>query len=101
VKEILDHMAETLADGGRIEIRGFGSFTLHHHPTRQGRNPKTGESVDVDNLCRVRFKPGLDCGSGSTPRPEPPSSSKPPCHGPSVGHEKKPVSPLTRLNFVF
>ena len=59
VKEILDHMAESLANDDRIEVRGFGSFSLRHHLPRQGRNPKTGESVDVDNLCRVHFKPGL------------------------------------------
>jgi integration host factor subunit beta len=59
VKEILDHLSETLATGGRIEIRGFGSFSRRHHAPRQGRNPKTGERVDVDHPYRVHFKPGL------------------------------------------
>ncbi|MCE1667398.1 HU family DNA-binding protein, partial [Enterobacter hormaechei] len=42
VKEMLDHMAETLAAGERIEVRGFGSFSLHYRAPRVGRNPKTG-----------------------------------------------------------
>ncbi|MCE1709038.1 HU family DNA-binding protein, partial [Enterobacter hormaechei] len=41
VKEMLDHMAETLAAGERIEVRGFGSFSLHYRAPRVGRNPKT------------------------------------------------------------
>jgi len=47
VKLILDQMAEVLAAGDRIEIRGFGSFSLHYRPSRLGRNPKTGESVEL------------------------------------------------------
>ena len=45
VKTMLDAMANTLASGNRIEIRGFGSFGLNYRPTRTGRNPKTGEKV--------------------------------------------------------
>ena len=60
VKEILDDMIETLTDGGRIEIRGFGSFSLRHLPPRQSRNPKTGERLRMDDHCRVHFKPGLE-----------------------------------------
>ena len=60
VKEILDHMAETLAYDGRIEVRGFGSFVLRQHAPRSARNPKTGEHVELGNLCRVHFKPGLE-----------------------------------------
>ena len=60
VKDILDHMAETLIDGKRIEIRGFGSFTLRHLPPRQSRNPKTGERLVLDHQYRVHFKPGLE-----------------------------------------
>ena len=45
VKLMIDHMAETLSSGERIEIRGFGSFSLHYREPRQGRNPKTGDSV--------------------------------------------------------
>ncbi|HDZ16025.1 MAG TPA: integration host factor subunit beta, partial [Methylophaga aminisulfidivorans] len=44
VKLILEQMSDSLSEGDRIEIRGFGSFTLHHRPPRVGRNPKSGES---------------------------------------------------------
>lgn len=47
VKMILDSMAECLARGQRIEIRGFGSFDLNYRPPRTGRNPKSGKSVEV------------------------------------------------------
>lgn len=49
VKEMLDHMADTLADGERIEVRGFGSFSLHYRAPRTGRNPKTGDKVDLED----------------------------------------------------
>ena len=45
VKQLLEIMSDALATGERIEIRGFGSFSLHFRPPRQGRNPKTGEAV--------------------------------------------------------
>ena len=45
VKHLLDIMSDSLAKGQRIEIRGFGSFSLHYRPPRIGRNPKTGEAV--------------------------------------------------------
>jgi integration host factor subunit beta len=45
VKVILDSMAKSITQGGRIEIRGFGSFGLNHRPPRVGRNPKSGEMV--------------------------------------------------------
>ena len=48
VKLMIDHMAETLAVGERIEIRGFGSFSLHYREPRRGRNPKTGDSVELE-----------------------------------------------------
>ena len=47
VKALLEQMVEALAVGQRVEIRGFGSFSLHHRPPRLGRNPKTGEKVAV------------------------------------------------------
>jgi integration host factor subunit beta len=56
VKMILDHMAEALADGERIEIRGFGSFSLHYREPRLGRNPKTGEIIYVPEKKKVSFK---------------------------------------------
>ncbi len=57
VTVMIDHMSETLAAGGRIEIRGFGSFTLSYRPSRTGRNPKTGESVALPARRIPRFKP--------------------------------------------
>ncbi len=58
VKTLLDHMGNTLANGERIEIRGFGSFSLHYRPPRIGRNPKTGESVQLAAKYVPHFKPG-------------------------------------------
>jgi integration host factor subunit beta len=60
VKEILESMATTLSDGERIEIRGFGSFSLHYRAPRVGRNPKTGESVDLEAKYVPHFKPGKE-----------------------------------------
>ena len=58
VKTILEHMAECLAGGGRIEIRGFGSFSLHFRSGRVGRNPKTGTPVSLPAKHVPHFKPG-------------------------------------------
>jgi integration host factor subunit beta len=58
VRTILDAMSDTLAEGNRIEIRGFGSFALSHRPPRVGRNPKSGESVLVPEKRVPHFKPG-------------------------------------------
>ena len=60
VKMMLDQMAEALADGDRIEIRGFGSFSLHFRPPRLGRNPKTGEKVELAGKFVPHFKPGKE-----------------------------------------
>lgn len=60
VRTILDAMAQTLADGNRIEIRGFGSFALSFRPPRIGRNPKSGERVLVPEKRVPHFKPGKD-----------------------------------------
>ena len=60
VKVILDTMAETMARGGRIEIRGFGSFSLNYRPPRTGRNPKTGEKVQVPAKYVPHFKAGKE-----------------------------------------
>lgn len=60
VKTILEHMAQTLASGERIEIRGFGSFSLHYRPPRMGRNPKTGEAVALGSKYVPHFKPGKE-----------------------------------------
>jgi integration host factor subunit beta len=60
VKSILEHMTEALEAGDRIEIRGFGSFSLHHRAPRIGRNPKTGESVSLAAKRVPHFKPGKE-----------------------------------------
>lgn len=57
---MLDHMAEALAEGERIEIRGFGSFSLHYRAPRLGRNPKTGEKVELIGKFVPHFKPGKE-----------------------------------------
>ena len=59
-KQILEIMSDALAQGERIEIRGFGSFSLHFRPPRQGRNPKTGEAVALAGKYVPHFKPGKD-----------------------------------------
>ena len=53
-------MTDALADGDRIEIRGFGSFSLHHRAPRVGRNPKTGETVKLEGKSVPHFKPGKE-----------------------------------------
>ncbi len=58
VKTMIEHMSQTLAQGRRIEIRGFGSFSLHYRAPRIGRNPKTGESVGLSGKHVPHFKPG-------------------------------------------
>ena len=60
VKMMLDHMAGALAVGERIEIRGFGSFSLHYRAPRLGRNPKTGEKVELAGKYVPHFKPGKE-----------------------------------------
>lgn len=60
VKMILDAMSETLAKGDRIEIRGFGSFSLNYRPPRVGRNPKTGMKVEVPGKYVPHFKAGKE-----------------------------------------
>lgn len=60
VKLLLDCMTDTLATGGRVEIRGFGSFSLHYREPRKGRNPKTGASVQLAGKYVPHFKPGKE-----------------------------------------
>lgn len=60
VKMILDEMTMSLARGDRIEIRGFGSFSLNHRPPRVGRNPKSGEKVMVPEKRVPHFKAGKE-----------------------------------------
>jgi len=60
VKCVLEQMAQSLATNERIEVRGFGSFSLHHRKPRIGRNPKTGEAVSLTEKYVPHFKPGKE-----------------------------------------
>ena len=61
MKSLIEQMSErSLAGGGRIEIRGFGSFSLHYRAPRLGRNPRTGETVGLAGKFVPHFKPGKD-----------------------------------------
>ncbi len=60
IKTLIDLMSDTLSSGQRIEIRGFGSFSLHYRAPRMGRNPKTGEAVSLDAKYVPHFKPGKE-----------------------------------------
>jgi integration host factor subunit beta len=77
VKTILDAMSDGLARGHRIEIRGFGSFSINRRPPRLGRNPRSGEQVVIPEKLVPHFKPGkalregVDVGAksiGATPK---------------------------------
>lgn len=76
VKTILDAMSEALAKGHRIELRGFGSFSISRRPPRMGRNPRSGEQVLIPEKRVPHFKPGkalreavdTDASPESTPR---------------------------------
>jgi integration host factor subunit beta len=58
VKTILDAVSDALVRGHRIEIRGFGSFSVNRRPPRMGRNPRSGESVAIPEKRVPHFKPG-------------------------------------------
>ncbi len=60
VKGLIRHMSDSLASGERIEIRGFGSFSLHELPPRIGRNPRSGEAVELPTRHSTHFKPGKE-----------------------------------------
>lgn len=60
VKCMIEQMSHALSTGDRIEIRGFGSFSLHYREPRLGRNPKTGDSVDLNGKYVPHFKPGKE-----------------------------------------
>ena len=60
VKQVLDDVSQALALRDRVEIRGFGSFSLHHRPARMGRNPKTGDAVNIPAKFVPHFKPGKE-----------------------------------------
>ena len=60
VKTMIEQMSQALARGHRIEIRGFGSFSLHYREPRKGRNPKTGNAVQLTGKYVPHFKPGKE-----------------------------------------
>jgi len=60
VDTFFDEIAQRLADGGRVELRGFGAFSTRQRQARKGRNPRTGESVDVPGKQVPYFKPGKE-----------------------------------------
>lgn len=60
VNQILDLMSNALVEGRRIEIRGFGSFSLHYRPPRNAHNPKTGQKVTTEGKYTPHFKPGKE-----------------------------------------
>lgn len=71
VKALIEQMAQSLATGKRIEIRGFGSFCLHYRPPRLGRNPKTGAPVSLAGKYVPHFKPGKELRERVNSLPEP------------------------------
>ena len=60
VNLVLDGMTTSLTQGGRVELRGFGAFSVRHRPARAGRNPRTGESVQVPAKAVPFFKSGKE-----------------------------------------
>lgn len=60
INQILNIMGDTLSNGDRIEIRGFGSFSLHFRPPRKAHNPKTGEKLLTEPKHAAHFKPGKE-----------------------------------------
>jgi len=60
VRNVIEQMSGSLSNGERIEVRGFGSFSLHYRPPRTGRNPKTGTAVALPGKHVPHFKPGKE-----------------------------------------
>ena len=60
INSLFEQMSSALGKGERIEIRGFGSFSVRQMKAKQGRNPKTGETVQVAQRSSIHFKPGLE-----------------------------------------
>jgi len=63
IKKIIDFMSENLYQGERVEIRGFGTFSLHTHRSRLARNPKTGDKIALERRNTVHFKPSKELKS--------------------------------------
>ncbi len=74
VKMIIEYMASSLAQGERIEVRGFGSFSLHYREPRRGRNPKTGDAVELMGKYVPYFKPGKEMRERVNPDMDPANS---------------------------
>jgi len=60
VNTVLADMTDMLAEGGRVELRGFGAFTVRHRPSKTGRNPRTGAAVHVEEKWVPYFRPGKE-----------------------------------------
>lgn len=60
VNAVFDSMKDALLDEERIEVRGFGSFSIRHYKAKKGRNPRTGETVQVDSKKSIHFKAGKE-----------------------------------------
>ena len=60
VATIIDSMAETLLNDGRIELRGFGAFSIRRRSARKARNPKNGKEVQIGDRCSIYFRAGKD-----------------------------------------
>jgi integration host factor subunit beta len=60
VKCMIGHIIDELCEGNRVEIRGFGAFSLHYRPPRLARNPRTGEKIAKESRYAVHFKPGKE-----------------------------------------
>jgi integration host factor subunit beta len=71
VGTFLDEIADTLAQGGRVELRGFGAFSVREREARVGRNPRTGEAVEVEAKRVPFFKPGKELRDRVDGRPSP------------------------------
>ncbi len=75
VKGLLEKMSQELAGGSRIEIRGFGSFSLHFRAARMGRNPKSGDAVALRGKYVPHFKPGKELRERVNSAPEEPHTA--------------------------
>ena len=106
VKTILDAMASALARGHRIEIRGFGSFSINRRPPRVGRNPRSGEQVVISEKLVPHFKPGkalreaVDARVGAK-RGEPVEAAEPPPHRSPASKATRPPDAMRTLVWLF
>jgi integration host factor subunit beta len=76
VNVVFDEISEALARGDRVELRGFGAFSVKHRQARTGRNPRTGEQVDVEEKYVPFFKTGKDLREKLKVSPTPAAKSK-------------------------